>query len=129
MAREGIVVPIYQDGLAGPEGVIVRDPRADLPTFREFFRTVKGADPSGPLGEAFKISGAVRSMGRFVVAPPKTPVTAVDILRRAFRDTFENPEFKAESERVGEDAQKVNAAVFRSATGPVRDALKKMTQE
>ena len=138
MAREGIVVPLYQDGLAGPEGDIIRDPRADLPTFREFFRTVKNAEPSGPLGEAFKISGAVRSMGRFVVAPPKTPVTLVEILRKGFRDTFENPEFKAESERVlrfqlvsfvGDDAAKVNAAVFRAATGPVRDALRKMTQE
>jgi hypothetical protein len=124
--------------LAGPEGVIVRDPRADLPTFREFFKTVKGADPSGPLGEAFKISGAVRSLGRLFVAPPKTPVTAVEILRRGFRDTFEDPEFKTESERVlgfqlvafvGDDAQKVNAAVFRSATSLVREALKKMTQE
>ena len=77
-------------------------------------------------------------MGRFVVAPPKTPVAAVEILRRGFRDTFEDTEFKTESERilgfhlvafVGDDAQKVNAAVFRSATGPVREALKKMTQE
>jgi tripartite-type tricarboxylate transporter receptor subunit TctC len=138
LAREGIVVPLYQDGLGGPKGDIVRDPRADLPTFREFFRTVKKAEPSGPLGEAFKISGAVRSMGRYVVAPPKTPGTVVEILRKGFRDTFEDPEFKAESERVlrfqlvsfvGDDAEKVNAAVFRSATVPVRDALKKMTQE
>ncbi|MBI2182071.1 MAG: hypothetical protein HYU31_14780 [Deltaproteobacteria bacterium] len=138
LAREGIVVPIYQDGLAGPDGAIIRDPRADLPTFREFFRTVKGADPSGPLAEAFKISGAVRSMGRYVVAPPKMPVTAVETLRRGFRDTFEDAEFKAESGRVlgyrlvtivGDDVEKLNAAVFRFATGPVRDALKKMTQE
>ncbi|MBI2089556.1 MAG: hypothetical protein HYT78_12590 [Deltaproteobacteria bacterium] len=138
LAREGIVVPLYQDGLAGPQGDIVRDPRTDLPTFREFFRTVKKAEPSGPLGEAFKISGAVRSMGRYVVAPPKTPGTVVEILRKGFRDTFEDPEFKAESERVlrfqlvsfvGDDAEKVNAAVFRSATVPVRDALKKMTQQ
>jgi tripartite-type tricarboxylate transporter receptor subunit TctC len=138
LAREGIIVPLYQDGLAGPEGDIVRDPRANLPTFREFFRTVKNAEPSGPLGEAFKISGAVRSMGRFVVAPPKTPVAAIEILRKGFRDTFENPEFKAESERVlrfqlvsfvGDDAEKVNTAVFRAATGPVREALRKMTQE
>jgi tripartite-type tricarboxylate transporter receptor subunit TctC len=138
MAREGVVVPLYQDGLAGPEGDIVRDPRADLPTFREFFRSVKNAEPSGPLGEAFKISGAVRSMGRFVVAPPKTPAAVVEILRKGFRDTFESAEFKAESERVlrfqlvsfvGDDAEKVNAAVFRAATGPVREALRRMTQE
>jgi tripartite-type tricarboxylate transporter receptor subunit TctC len=138
LAREGVVVPLYQDGLAGSDGDIVRDPRADLPTFREFYRTVKGAEPSGSFAEAFKISGAVRSMGRFVVAPPKTPATSVEILRKGFRDTFENPEFKAESERAlrfqlvsfgGDDAEKVNAAVFRAATGPVRDALKKLTQE
>lgn len=138
LAREGIAFPIYQDGLAGPDGVIVRDPRIDIPTFREFFKTAKGTDFSGPLGEAFKISAAVRSLGRFVVAPPKTPIAAVEILRRGFRDTFEDAEFKTEAERVlgfqlvafvGEDAQKVNAAVFRSATGPVRDALKKLTAE
>ncbi len=138
LAREGIAFPIYQDGLAGPDGAIVRDPRIDLPSFREFFKTAKGTDLSGPLGEAFKISAAVRSLGRFFVAPPKTPIAAVEILRRGFRDTFEDAEFKTESERalgfqlvafVGDDAQKVNAAVFRSATGPVRDALKKMTAE
>jgi len=47
-------------------------------------------------------------------------------------------QLKAESERalrfhlvsfVGDEAEKVNAAVFRAATGPVRDALKKLTQE
>jgi hypothetical protein len=138
MAREGVVVPLYQDGLAGPDGDLVRDPRAELPTFREVFKTIKGVEPSGPLADALKISGAVRSMGRFVVAPPKTPATAVEMLRKGFRDTFEDPEFKAESERalrfrlvsfVGEDAARVNAAVFRAATGTVRDALKKLTQE
>ena len=138
LAREGIVVPIYQDGLAGPDGAIVRDPRTELPTFREVFRMLKGADPSGPLGEASKISGAVRMMGRFVVAPPKTPAPLVEILRRGFRATFEDPDFKAESARsmgyqlvtlVGDDAEKLNAAVFRSATNPVREALKRLTQE
>jgi hypothetical protein len=138
MAREGVVVPIYQDGLAGPDGEIIRDPRADLPTFKEFFRAAKKAEVSGPLADAFKISGAVRSLGRFVVMPPKTPAPVVETLRKGFRDMFDSAEFKAEAERVlryqlvsfvGEDAAKVNAAVFRAATGPVRDALRKMTQE
>ena len=138
LAREGIIVPLYQDGLAGPDGTIVRDPRTELLTFREFFKTVKGADPSGPLGEASKISGGVRSMGRYVVAPPRTPATVIKVLQRGFRETFEDPEFKAEAGRalgyqlvtlVGDDAEKLNAAVFRSATSAVREALKKMTQE
>lgn len=138
LAREGTIMPIYQDGLAGPDGVIVRDPRTDLPTFREYFRTVKGVELSGPLGDAFKISAAVRSMGRYMVAPPKTPGPLLDILRKGFRDTFEDSEFKAEAVRVlgyqlvsfvGDDAEKVNAAVFRFATASVRDALKKLTQQ
>jgi tripartite-type tricarboxylate transporter receptor subunit TctC len=138
MARDGVVVALYQDGLAGPEGDIIRDPRTNLPSFREFFRAAKQAEPAGPLAEAFKISGAVRSLGRFVVAPPKTPVTLIELLRRGFRETVDNPEFKAESERalrfqlfslIGQDAEKVNASVFRAATGPVRDALVKMTRQ
>ena len=117
---------------------VVRDPSADLPTFKEFFRAAKKAEFSGPLADAFKISGAVRSLGRFVVAPPKTPPTAIETLRNGFRGTFDDAEFKAEAERllrfqlvsfVGEDAAKVNSAVFRAATGPVREALRKMIQE
>jgi hypothetical protein len=138
LAREGTVVPLYQDGLAGPDGELVRDPRSELPTFREFFKAVKKTEPAGPLGEAFKISGAVRSLGRFVVGPPKMPARAVDVMRKGFRDMFDDPDFKDEAQRmlrfqlvsfVGEDAARVNASVFRAATGPVRDALRKMSQE
>lgn len=138
MVREGVVVPLYQEGLLGPDGEIIRDSRSDLLSFREFFRKVKGSDPSGPLAEAFKISGGSRTMLRFITVSPKTPTELVQILKKAFRDTFDDPEFKAESDRVlqfqtlsfvGEEAEKVNAAVFRAATGPAREVLKKMSQQ
>lgn len=138
LVKEGVVVPLYQEGLLGPEGDTVRDPRSDLPSFRELFRKVKGSDPSGPLGEAFKISGGSRTMLRFITVAPKTPSKLVEVLRSSFRQTFEDPEFKAEAERalrfqlftyVGEDAEKVNAAVFRAAAGPGQEALKKLTQQ
>ncbi len=138
LVKEGVVVPLYQEGLLGPEGDTVRDPRSDLPSFRELFRTVKGSDPSGPLAEAFKISGGSRTMLRFITVAPKTPSKLVEILRSSFRQTFEDPEFKAEAERVlrfqlftyvGEEAEKVNAAVFRAAAGPGQAALKKLTQQ
>jgi len=138
MVREGVVVPLYQEGLLGPDGEIIRDSRSDLLSFREFFRKVKGSDPSGPLAEAFKISGGSNTMLRFITVSPKTPIELVQILKKAFRGTFDDPEFKAESDRVlqfqtltfvGEEAEKVNAAVFRAATGPAREVLKKMTQQ
>jgi tripartite-type tricarboxylate transporter receptor subunit TctC len=138
MVREGVVVPLYQEGLLGAEGEIVRDPRSDLPSFKEFFRKVKGNDPSGPLSEAFKISGGSLTMLRSIAVPPKTPPELVEILRKVFRATFEDPEFKAESDRVmrfqlmtfvGEEAEKVNAAVFRAATVSARDVMKKLTKQ
>lgn len=138
MVREGTVVPLYQEGLLGPDGNTVRDSRSELPSFPEFFRKVKGSDPSGPLAEAYKISGGSRTMLRFITVPPKTPTELLQVIRKAVGDTFADPEFKAESERmlqfqpvtfVGEEAERVNAAVFRAATGPTREIVKKMAQQ
>ena len=138
MVRDGTVVPLYQEGLLGPEGGTVRDSRSDLPSFPEFFRTVKGSDPAGPLADAYKISGGSRTMLRFITAPPKTPNDLLQIMRKAFAATFADPDFKAEAERmlqfqpltfVGEEAERVNAAVFRAATGPTREIVKKMAQQ
>ena len=138
MVREGTVVPLYQEGLLGPEGNTVRDSRSELPSFPEFFRKVKGSDPTGPLADAYKISGGSRTMLRFITAPPKTPNELLQVIRKAVGDTFADPEFKAEAERmlqfqpmtfVGEEAERVNAAVFRAATGPTREIVKKMAQQ
>lgn len=138
MVRDGVVVPVFQEGLLGPEGDVVRDPRSEVPVIREVFINLKGKEPSGALWEAFKVLAGTRSMLRFIAAPPKTPIQAVEILRVAFRESFEDPEFKSESERAlrfqlktftGEDAERVNAAIFRAARGPAVDVLKKMAQE
>ena len=42
MVREGTVVPLYQEGLLGPEGGTVRDSRSDLPSFPELFSESEG---------------------------------------------------------------------------------------
>ncbi|HEX2226006.1 MAG TPA: hypothetical protein VHM64_02625 [Candidatus Binatia bacterium] len=138
MVKDGTVLPLYQEGLLGSGGDTIRDTRSDLPSFPEFFRMVKGSDPTGPLADAYKISGGSRTMLRFITVPPKTPGDLLQLIRKAFRDTFADPEFRAEAERmlqfqpltfVGEDAEKVNAAVFRAATGPTREIVKKMAQQ
>jgi hypothetical protein len=138
MVREGTVIPLYQEGLLGPEGGTVRDSRSELPSFPEFFRMVKGSDLAGPLADAYKISGGSRTMLRFITVPPKTPSELLQVIRKAFSATFADAEFKTEAERmlqfqpltfVGEDAERVNAAVFRAATGPTREIVKKMAQQ
>ncbi len=138
MVKDGTLLPLYQEGLLGSGGDTIRDTRSDLPSFPEFFRMVKGSDPAGPLADAYKISGGSRTMLRFITVPPKTSSDLLQAIRKAFRDTFADPEFKAEAERmlqfqpltfVGEDAEKVNAAVFRAATGPTREIVKKMAQQ
>ena len=137
MVREGVVVPLFQEGVLSPDGEIVRDSRSDLPTVKEVFIKVKGKEPSGSLWEAYKVLAGANSMLRFIAAPPKTPGEPVQILRSSFRETFEDPEFKAESDRVlrfqlmsfvGDDAEKVNAAVFRAGTGLALEALQKMAR-
>ena len=138
MVRDGTVVPYYEEGFRGPEGDTVRDSRSELPSFPEFFRKVKGSDPFGPLADAYKISGGSRTMLRFITMPPKTPNELLQVIKKAFSATFADPEFKAEAERmlqfqpltfVGEEAERVNAAVFRAATGPTREIVKKMAQQ
>jgi tripartite-type tricarboxylate transporter receptor subunit TctC len=138
MVQDGMLVPLYQEGLLGSDGDTVRDVRSDLPSFPEFFRKAKGSNPSGPLADAYKISGGSRSMLRFITVPPKTPNDLLQVIRKAFSDTFADAEFKTEAERmlqfqlltfVGEEAEKVNAAVFRAATGPTREIVKKMAQQ
>lgn len=138
LVQEGIVVPLFQEGLLSPEGDVVRDLRSDLPTFKEIFTQIKGKEPSGPLWEAYKIGGGANTMLRFIAVPPNTPAKLVEILRGSFRDTFEEAEFKAESDRVlrfllrafvGEEAEKVNAATFRAASGPALEVLKKMIRD
>lgn len=138
MVRDGTLAPLYQEGLLGSDGETIRDTRSDLPSFPEFFRKIKGGDPSGPLADAYKISGGSRTMLRFITVAPRTPNDLLQVIRNGFRDTFADPEFKAEAERalqfqpltfVGEEAEKVNAAVFRAATGSTREVIRKMAQQ
>ena len=62
----------------------------------------------------------------------------LQVIRKVAGDTFADPEFKAEAEHmlqfqpltfVGEEAERVNTAVFRAATGPTREIVKKMAQQ
>jgi hypothetical protein len=93
-----------------------------------------GAKSSGgsidEIGSAKRCWPPSRTMLRFITVPPKTPNDLLQVIRRHFCRSG----IKAESERmlqfqpltfVGEEAERVNAAVFRSATGPPHEIVRK----
>ena len=138
MVRDGTFVPLYQEGLLGSDGNTVRDSRSELPSFPEFFRKARAAILPDRWRTPTKSPVARAPCCASSRLPPKTPSELLQFIRKAFRDTFADPEFKAEAERVlqfqpltfvGEEAERVNAAVFRAATGPTRDIVKKMSQQ
>jgi len=56
----------------------------DVPTFPEFYKTVKGGAPSGPLWEAYKTNlEADAQMLRLIAMPPGSPPAAIAALRQA----------------------------------------------
>jgi len=67
-------------------------------TFPDFYRSVKGALPSGHLWDAYKANLAIsQAMLRTVVMPPGVPQAAADSLRTALARLNNDKEYAEES--------------------------------
>lgn len=74
--KRGEVQSLFQTGIIGTTGDMVRDPTlpADLPTFKEVYEKVLGKAPSGVLWDAFKgLTAAGRTYGEVLLLPPGVP--------------------------------------------------------
>ena len=91
-----IVIPLWQLSPRGKDGGYPRS-RAlpDLPTFEEFYATVKnGKKPSGMLYDALRAGAdAQLAMFRTAVMPPKAPEEAVAVMRSAFIALWQDAAF------------------------------------
>ena len=91
-----IVIPLWQLSPRGKDGGYPRS-RAlpDLPTFEEFYATVKnGKKPSGMLYDALRAGAdAQLAMFRTAVMPPKAPEEAVAVMRSAFVALWQDAAF------------------------------------
>jgi tripartite-type tricarboxylate transporter receptor subunit TctC len=91
-----MVIALWQLAPRGKDG---SNPRSralpDLPTFEEFYATVKGGKrPSGILYEALRAAAdAQLAMFRTAVMPPKAPDEAVRVMRSAFVELWQDPQF------------------------------------
>jgi tripartite-type tricarboxylate transporter receptor subunit TctC len=91
-----IVIPLWQ---LAPRGKDAGYPRSgalpDMPTFEELYATVNGGkQPSGILHEALRaVADAQLAMFRTAVMPPKAPDEAVRVIRSAFVELWQDPQF------------------------------------
>lgn len=86
MAKQGIVIPLWQLSAAGRDGSITRDPAVpEIPTFEEFYAKVHGGKPSGIAYETLRTEvDTLTSMFRGIFLPPKTDKARVSEMRAAF---------------------------------------------
>jgi tripartite-type tricarboxylate transporter receptor subunit TctC len=124
IVKEGAAIPIWHDPENDGDRLVASKQVSDLgiAPYHEFYRTVKGAPPSGLLWDAFHtirtISG---SMLRIVALPPGAPQQAVAALQTALVHLNEDKAY-------AEEALKVIGYVPEYTTGPntnheVRDGL------
>lgn len=103
MYQKGMVVPVWQGGILGPGGKIVRSPtvREDVPTFYEAYVQVHGKAPSGLLWDALRIlNTAHTNLARILVLPPGTPAERIGFLRKAIDSMAEDQAFVREWEKI-----------------------------
>ena len=75
---------------------MVADPAYEgiVPTFADYFKQVKGEDPSGPVWEMVQFHGRVSNrVNWIVVAPPGTPPEHLKMLQDTFQTAVTTPEY------------------------------------
>ncbi len=96
-----------------------------MPPFQDFYRSVKGGQPSGRLWDAYRTNLAVDSaMLRTVVMPPGAPQAAVDALRTALARLNNDKDYAEDAMKTMqfvphyETGADINARVRRALTVP-----------
>ena len=120
LVEQGDAVPIMTWGALDDDGNIVRDPTfPDIPTFKEVYTEVKGAEPSGPEWDAWKaffIAGFPAQ--KMVFLPKDTPAEIVDAYSAAFQAVTERSDFAEISEK--------QLGVYPQSTGEAADKRLKL---
>ena len=101
MVKRGEVVPLYQGGLIGEAGDLIRDPRMpDIPTVAEVYREIYHKAPQGKAFESLKARAAVATVGISGWLPPGVPQERIDELLAAFKPMAKSPAYIKESTKV-----------------------------
>jgi len=102
LVKKGEVLPLWQSGIASPDGKIVRLPAqlADVPTVAELYKSMNGRDPSGEYWEALSFYITyVRTFNKPIMLPPGTE-EYLTILSEAGAKMRKDPEFLKEANKI-----------------------------
>jgi putative tricarboxylic transport membrane protein len=100
MVKTGQALPVYYD--ANYDGEQFSTPKvmdgSPIPSFIEYYRKLKGGDPSGILWDVYRANMSIDSaMLRLIVMPPGSPKAAVDALRAAVARINDDKEYAQEA--------------------------------
>lgn len=97
LAKEGIIVPLTQEGLLSGGKLVRRPDFPDTPMFEE---TLGNRKPSGLPWQAYNAFTAANYVDKWISASPGTPPAVMTILRDAFRKMSQDPGFDAMVKKV-----------------------------
>jgi tripartite-type tricarboxylate transporter receptor subunit TctC len=117
MVESKLIYPLYQTGQLNEKGEVVRNPLApNLPTGYEEYKRIKGAEPTGPDWEAYKVLIGMSALNGAVLGHPDIPADRLAALRESFVKMISDPSWDAETARVlGEPAPAVSGDVTEAS--------------
>ena len=100
MVKAGKAVPIFQSGVFDEKGNIVRDAEG-IPTVPEIYRQIHDKEvPAGLALDMYRIMVGGRTLGKILIAPPKTPEEILDVYGKAVKQMVKDPKFLHERDRL-----------------------------
>ena len=103
LVKDGKFIPAFYD--PGYDGATFTLPKqmkdVSAPPFHQYYQSLHGRMPEGPLWEAYKTLLTVNGAAyRLLALPPGAPVEARDALRKAVMSLNDDPDYAAEARRL-----------------------------
>jgi tripartite-type tricarboxylate transporter receptor subunit TctC len=98
LVKEGLAIPLWHNPATGADGELhALEVAGDIPSYMEFYESLKGSPPSGEEFEIFKwLLPRVNDIVYAAFLPPDTPQAPLRILRESFVRVTEDPGYQAE---------------------------------
>jgi hypothetical protein len=126
LVKTGKAVPMYYVPFPGHAN-IAKDLFGDIPSYVDYYKTVRGKAPSGEKWEMFQwITQVMNAMSYSAFLPPNTPDAQRDILRTAYAKVVTDKDYLVEQKKMfGYNLPYVNPALASKIINAMLTAPKK----